>query len=183
MHLEGRDFDFLCSLTGLTGDKLLLLLEEDQDLLFEVLSEKVDHRKITDISFPLYIQMSICREAAGKPFEKNEKEYVVRSITFTYPKLHKESPYLTDRFQKNRKLQLREADAQYYLVLAGLFPERLELIHRKGGPKPEFYIGAAEVAFSRAGYADLAEHLFDWINVLNKIKVDKKPESSYIIGI
>ena len=141
--------------------------------MFQSLAEKLDKQAIVDISFPLYVRISISREV-GKKFPKIEKEYVTRSVAIVYPKMHKQSLYLIDRYVANKQLTLKEWDAQFYLVVAGLFPESLSKIYSKGGPAPEFYIKAASMAFKRAGQEDVADHIDDWIHVLNKIKVDKK---------
>lgn len=166
MILTKHDLNFLCGQTKLSDTKLLSLLEEDEDLLLEVLSERQLTESCLVISFPLFTKMAILNETKdNKQFGKEEKDYVTNTVTNVYPKIYKQSHYLID------KKKIGETEGQFYLVLTGLFPERLNLLEEKrGAPAKEYYIRVARKAFEHAHKEQIADHIFDWVFVLNNIK-------------
>lgn len=142
------------------------LMESDADLMLEVLSQNKVDTSILSVSFPLFVKMAILKETKDKrQFSPESKEYVTEAVTKTYPRLHKSSPYISD------KKRYGESEAQFYLVLIGLFPEYMWRIHnRNGAPHPDYYIRAARKAFEYARRDEIASNIFDWVKVLNNIK-------------
>jgi hypothetical protein len=164
MLLTANDLQFLASETDLTGTKLELLLEEDEDLLLEVLSQRENHQVLMTISFPTYVRLCILKETKDSKFTYIEKNYVAEAVAVNYPKIYKQSPYLID------KNKFGESEAQFYLVTAGIFPEYLEKLERKGAPSPEYYVKAAKIGFQRADKRDIADHIFEWVESLNRMR-------------
>lgn len=164
MLLTANDLQFLASETKLTGPKLELLLEEDDNLLLEVLSDRDHNHILMTVSFPTYVRLCILRETKSTKFSYSEKNYVAEAVAVNYPKIYKQSPYLID------KNKFGESEAQYYLVTAGLFPEFLLRLENQGAPSPDYYIKAAKIGFERANKKDIADHIFDWVDVLKHMK-------------
>ncbi len=161
MLLTANDLQFLARETKLTGPKLELLLEEDADLLLDVLAERDMRQLLLTVSFPTFVRLSVLKETKGKKYTYSEKNYVSEAVAVQYPKVHNQSPYLID------KNKFGESEAQFYLVTAGIFPEYLEKLERKGAPSPEYYVKAAKVGFQRADKQDVADHIFEWVEILN----------------
>lgn len=165
MLMTPQDIVFLQKQTKLTEAKLISLLESDEDLMLEVLSNNTVTEPILNVSFPLFVKMSILKETQDiKKFTPESKEYVSGAITNVYPKVHMMSPYVCD------KRRMGESEAQFYLVLTGLFPEYMDRLLQRGAPAPEYYIRIARRAFEHAKRMDIADNIFDWVKILNKIK-------------
>jgi len=164
MILTEHDLAFLCAETKLSLPKLSSLLEDDEDLLLEVVAQRPLYNICLNISFPFFVRLTILKETKEAKFDKEEKYYVSDSISVTYPKVYKQSPYLID------KKRFGEQEAQFYLVLAGLFPEYLHRLNERGAPHRDFYIKAAKKGFEIADKKSLANHICDWVGILNGIK-------------
>lgn len=165
MLMSENDLEYLKKQTKLNDFKLLSLLEDDEDLMLTVLASNGIQEIITPVSFPLFVKMAILLETKdNKKLSPESKEYVATAVTKVYPKVHTLSPYVTD------KKRMGETEAQFYLVVTGLFPEYMERLLKKGAPAPEYYIKIARKAFEHAHKNDIADNIFDWVKVLNNIK-------------
>lgn len=160
-----NDINFLISHTGLKEERLNLLLEEDSQVILESASTAPFEHCIVNISFPMFVKLSILQIKEARKFPAEEQDYIVHSVAESYPKICKQSHYYID--QKH----LGESEAQLYLVLTGLFPEFLiSLENRRAAPNIRFYIELAQTGFKSAKKWDIAEHVHDWVAILNRVK-------------
>lgn len=158
-----NDLQFLSEVTALPAPKLLSLVEEDFDLIVDTIS--VNELKHAPISLELFTKLTIFRETKETSFDLEEKAYVADCISAHYPSMFHESHYTIDR------QEIGEKDAQYYLVLTGMFPEFImQKRKRNGAPDVAYYKSITKVGFQRVNREILANHIDDWVELLYYVK-------------
>lgn len=160
--LADNDVDFLMKATSLPFKSLMSLMESDFDLIIGALSGEA--LQTSNISFQLFTKLSIFKEAKDFDCPLSEKAYVADCVSVHYPKVFKQSHYRIDRMGDT------EADAQYYLVLTGMFPEFItSKANKNGAPKLQFYIDVVKSIFTKQNNT-LANHVAQWVDILYNVK-------------
>lgn len=161
MSLPSYDIFFLCKKTKLSEKQLLCLAEEDFSLMLDALTDvTLDD---APISFELFCKLTILKESKGLNYPLTEKIYVANCIPAQYHNISTRSHYVIDNININEDIR------QFYLILTGMFPERIIAKASKGAPNLEFYINYTKSLFFES-QPSLSNHLEDWIDLLYYIK-------------
>lgn len=165
MRVSERDIDFFAKKLRLTPEKTFLLLEDPDclpDILNKVSEENING--IIDISFPVYVEITIIKYTKNLKYSFEEKEYVSESIGNKFYDLI-ENPIT----QKSiLELKQDEQTAKALLVFLGFFYKSLNKI-RRAYPSENIYYNIAKNGFENSEKIQISKHLKDWIKILRTI--------------
>jgi hypothetical protein len=160
-----RDIDFFAKKLGLSPEKTFLLLQ-DPDCLPEILDKvsEEDIDGITDISFPVFAELTIIKYSKNLNYSFEEKEYVSETVGTKFYDLI-EYPLQNKYFFT---LEQNEDTAKSVLVFLGFFYKSLQKT-RRCYPSENVYYNIAKNGFENSEREEISYHLKDWIKVLRII--------------
>ena len=165
MKVSDKDIDFFAKKLKLSPEKTFLLLE-DPDCLPEILNKvaEEDINGITDISFPVFTEITIVKYSKNLKYSFEEKEYISEAIGSKFYDLI-ETP-LQNKYFFN--LEHNEDTAKSVLVFLGFFYKSLEKL-RRSYPSENIYYNIAKNGFENSNKEEISYHLKDWIKTLRMI--------------
>jgi len=165
MQLFENDVKFLCKSTGLKKERLLDLVEDENDFYLVLDSvAKLKHKKedLFNLSFETFSKMIILIYAAELNYPIEEKMYVADCICKNFPRIRKKI-----NFGYLKTADTSEKLSRYYLILMGILYKKL---------KKNFFTvniwNRVKEGFSLKGPKDFVCHLEIWIKLLHKIEKD-----------
>lgn len=150
--------------------KMLTEEERDIQLIFESLStkENITKDELLRLSFPSYCRFLVYKYAPAS-ISLEDKTYLADTIAANYSKFKK----IKHIRKSSAKLDEAKAEqiAQYYLTALCLFANNMKKFVGKY-PK-DFWINLTNNAFCLAGKRDFAYKLDTYIEIIQKIKMEK----------
>jgi len=166
MKVSERDIDFFAKKLNLSAEKTFLLIE-DPDCLPEILN-KVSEEEINgivDISFPVFVELTIIKYSKDLNYSFYEKDYVSETVGSKFYDLI-ETPLQNKYFFT---LEHNEDTARSVLVFLGFFYKSLQKL-RRSYPSENIYYNIAKNGFENSNKEEISYHLKDWIKVLRRIQ-------------
>lgn len=165
MTVSDRDIDFFAKKLGLSPEKTFLLLQ-DPDCLPEIINKVTedDIDGITDISFPVFAELTIVKYSKDIKCSFEEKEYISDAVSSKFYDLI-EYPLQNKYFFQ---LDHNEDTAKSVTVFLGFFYKSLEKL-RRSYPSESIYYNIAKNGFENAEKEEVSRNLKDWIKVLRRI--------------
>lgn len=165
MTVSERDIDFFAKKLKLSPEKTFLLIQ-DPDCLPEILNKvsEYDITGVSDISFPVFTELTIIKYSKDLKYSFEEKEYVSETISKKYYDLI-EFPLQNKYFFT---LEHNEDTAQSILVFLGFFYKSLQKL-RRSYPSESIYYSIAKNGFENADKDNISLHLNNWIKLLRII--------------
>jgi len=160
-----KDIDFFAKKLSLSPEKTFLLLQ-DPDCLPEILNKISEENieGITDISFPVFAELTIIKYSKNLNYSFEEKEYVSETVGNKFYDLI-EYPLQNKYFFT---LEQNEDTAKSVLVFLGFFYKSLQKT-RRCYPSENVYYNIAKNGFENSEREEISYHLKDWIKVLRII--------------
>lgn len=165
MIVSDRDIDFFAKKLNLSPEKTFLLIQ-DSDCLPEIL-DKVSQENfegIVDISFPVFVEITIIKYTKGLKYSFEEKEYVSESIGNKFYDLI-EQPITQKSILEFKQ---DEQTARALLVFLGFFYKSLNN-SRRAYPSEKIYYNIARNGFKNSNQEQVSKHLQEWIKILRFI--------------
>lgn len=165
MTVSERDIDFFAKKLGLSPEKAFLLIQ-DPDCLPEIINKVAEDNidGITDISFPVFAELTIVKYSKDIKCSFEEKEYISEAVSSKFYDLI-EYPLQNKYFFQ---LKHDEDTAKTVTVFLGFFYKSLEKL-RRSYPSESIYYNIAKNGFENAEKDNISCNLKDWIKVLRRI--------------
>jgi hypothetical protein len=160
-----KDIDFFANKLGLSPEKTFLLIQ-DPECLPEILNKICEDNihGIIDISFPVFVEITIIKYSKNLKCSFEEKEYISEAIGLKFYDL------IQQPIVKKSILEFKhdEDTAKSLLVFLGFFYKNLNK-PRRAYPSENIYYNIAKNGFQNSQKEEISYHLKDWIKVLRII--------------
>lgn len=171
MHITEADLKYLCKETGMSSEVIETLTEEEQDLnllLNQIVLKNFQKIDLIYLGFLTYIKMVLFKYSFNTNYSLEEKSYIAHCVYEHFPRI-KICPNLKIIKQK----QPKEEISQYYLVLAGLFSNKITSFFLKEGYQDFIADGFRRNSEICPLLLSVSTHVSEWINILQLLKKDK----------
>lgn len=165
MVVSDRDIIFFAKKLNLSPEKTFLLIQ-DSDCLPEILDKvsQENFESIVDISFPVFVEITIIKYTRDLKYSFEEKEYVSESIGNKFYDLI-EQPITQKSILEFKQ---DEQTARALLVFLGFFYKSLRN-PRRAYPSEKIYYNIAKNGFENSNQEQVSKHLQEWIKILRFI--------------
>jgi len=160
LKLEKKDINFLCNVTKLSKERLLLLIEERADyylLLDTIAAREYTKEEFHCLSFNLIVPFVIFKLTKDKNFDFEEKSYIIDALCTFLPVIAHTNQIVIQNSKKSEK------HSKLNFVLCGFLDIDVE---------DHQILKDIETGFRSAGKRELANHLKDWIEVIKTMKAE-----------